>query len=242
VAAATTPAAGTAGVTLCVGVAPLRQSIARGQASQWAVGAWTVGGNVPDVKLQLVSTAGAGGPTFTFGCGAGNGKSVCDLGAVDASSAQRQLEAQVTVPAASAVTAVSLTVTGSAANLALDPAAASSVVVLTPSSPVGANLSPITAPVGVAAPTTTTVSPGGSAAGLFPTVGPGTGSTPVANVSPLGGGTTVGSEVAEVGGLAALGVAMFLAITRLSFRRPATRPAGRHAAAPRAKAPAEREK
>jgi hypothetical protein len=92
----------------------------------------------------------------------------------------------------------------------------------------GAGLSPISAgPVGVPAPTSS-VSFGGSAAGLFPTVAPG--STPVANVSRLPGGNPMGSEIAEVGGLAALAVAMLLAVTRLSFRRPAQRPAPRHAA------------
>jgi hypothetical protein len=137
-------------------------------------------------------------------------------------------------------------VTGTAASLTLAPAASASIVVLASSSPAGANLTPVsTAPIGVAAPGAT-ASPGGSAAGLFPTVGPGSGSTPVANVSPLGGGTPLGSTIAEIGGLVAVAMAMLLAITRLSFRRPAGRPAPRHAAsvggpaAPRAADPAER--
>jgi hypothetical protein len=124
------------------------------------------------------------------------------------------------------MTAVSLTVTGSAANLPVAPAAAASVIVLAPGTPVGANLSPISPPAGVAAPTS---SPGGSVAGLLPTIGPGSSQTPVADVSPLGGGT-MGSEIAEVGGLTALAVAMLLAITRVSLRRSAPRPAPRHAA------------
>jgi len=232
--------AATSAVSLCVGIAPLQQSVQRGQASQWAVGAWTVGGNVPDAKIQLGATTGAGAPVFTFGCGTGNGTSVCDLGAVDASSTQRQLQAEVTVPVtATTITALSLTVTGTAASLTLAPVASASLAVLAPSSPVGANLTPVSnAPIGVAAPTTT-ASPGGSAAGLFPAVGPGasSGSTPVANVSPLGGGTPLGSTVAEIGGLAALAVAGLLAMTRLSFRRPGARPAPRHAAGPAAAAP-----
>jgi hypothetical protein len=232
---------------LCVGVLPLQQSIVRGQASQFAVGAWTVGGNVPDARIQLQSTAGA--PTFTFGCASGDGTSACDLGAVDASSAQREFQAEVTVPlTAATVTAVSLTVTGSAANLATDPAAAASVIILAPPTPVGASLSPLSTipPPGIAA-ATPKLSPGGSAAGLFPTVAPGSaqaeGERPVANVTALsGGGTPVGSEIAEGAGLAALGVAMILALARVSFRRPAPRHAAAStaAAAPPPEAPAER--
>ena len=122
-------AATTAQVSLCVGVLPLQQSSERGQATQWAVAAWTTGGNVPDAKIQLQATpAGAGTPHFTFGCGSDDGTSSCDLGAVDASSAQRQLQAQVTVPVTAAtVTSVSLTATGSAANLRTDPAASASI-------------------------------------------------------------------------------------------------------------------
>jgi hypothetical protein len=221
---------------LCVGVLPLQQSDERGQASQWAVGAWTVGGNVPDAKIQLLSTAGAGVPTFSFGCGNGNGTSACDLGAVDASSAQREFQAQVTVPATATITAVSLMVTGSAANLTTDPAASASMLVLAPASPVAASLSPVStiAPPGVAAPTAT-VSPGGSAANLFPSVSPGSpqaqGERPVANVSGLSG-TPLGSEIAEIAGLAALGLAMVLAVARVSFRRPAPRHAADSGAAP----------
>jgi hypothetical protein len=226
----------------------LQQSTVRGKAAQWEVGAWTVGGNVPDARIQLQSTAGGGIPTFSFGCVSGNGTSACDLGAVDASSAQRLFQAQVTVPVtATTVTAVGLTVTGSAANLATDPAAAASIVVLAPSAPVGASLSPLStiAPPGIAAPTPT-LSSGGNAANLFPTVAPGSpqaeGERPVANVSALSGGTPIGEEIAEVAGLVALAVAMVLAVTRLSLRRPAPRHAANSsvAAAPPPAVPAER--
>jgi hypothetical protein len=246
-------AAATGPVSLCVGVVPLQQSSQLGQTAQWAVGAWTVGGNLADAKIQLQSTAGAGSPTFSFGCTNGEGTSVCDLGAVYSTSAQREFQAAVSVPlTATTLTAVSLTVTGSAASLAMDPAASASIVVLASASPVGASLAGVsaTAPAGVAAPTPA-VGAGGSAASLFPTVAPGSpqaeGESPVANVSALHGGTPVGTEVAEGAGLAALAVAMLLAITRLSFRRPAARPGPRHAAgsavaaAPPAEASAERQ-
>jgi hypothetical protein len=218
----------------------MQESSQRGQATQWAVGAWTLGGNVPDAKIQLQSSTGAGTPTFSFGCGTGNGTSTCDLGAVDSASAQRELQAEVTVPVtATTVTAVSLTVTGTAANLAMDPAATGSVIILTPSA-VGASVSSLSAtlPPGVAAPITA-VSPGDSAANLFPTVAPS--ERPVANVSALGG-SPVGSKIAEAAGLAALGVAMVLAVARVSFRRPEVRHAANStvAAVPPPEAPAER--
>jgi hypothetical protein len=81
---------------------------------------------------------------------------------------------------------------------------------------------------------------------LFPTVAPGSaqaeGATPVADVSPLSGGTPLGTEIAEGAGLAALGVAMLLAVTRVSLRRPAPRHAANStvAAAPPPEPPAER--
>jgi hypothetical protein len=240
-------AASTTPVSLCVGVVPLQPSSDRGQAAKFEVGAWTEGGNVPDAKIQLQSTAGVGVPAFTFGCASGNGTSACDLGAVDAGSAQRLFQAEVNVPLTATITAVSLTVTGSAANLATAPAASTSIGVLAPGSPAGASvpsLPSITAS-GFAFPSPT-MSPGGSAAGLFPTVAPGSGTvgaSPVANVSALGGGTPIGTEIAEGAGLAALGVAMLLAITRLSLRRPAPRHAANStaAAAPPPEAPAERQ-
>jgi len=227
-AAATTPAAATTTpVSLCVGVVPLALSSDRGAAAQWEVGAWAEGGNLPDAKLSLTSTAGAGAPIFTFGCAAGNGTSACDLGAVDASSAQRLFQAEVNVPiTATALNAVSLTVTGTAVNLSANPAAAASVTLLAAGTPSPAGSSASVASSGFTFPSPS-MSPGGNAADLFPTVAPGSSTgkeSPVANVSALHtGGTAVGPEIAEVTGLGALAVAMFLALTRLSFRRPAPR-------------------
>jgi len=234
-AASTTPA------SLCVGVLPLQQSSVRGQAAQWEVGAWAQGGNLPDAKIALQATAGAGTPTFSFGCGNGNGTPACDLGAVDASSAQRLFQAEVTVPlTAATVTAVSLTVTGSAANLATDPAAAATIIVQASASPVVATSLSAMPPPGIAAPTPM-LSPGGNAAGLFPVVSPSPqaeGEAPVANVSALSGASK-NSEIAEGAGLAALAAAMLLAVTRVSLRRPAPRHAASSAAAATPPPPAE---
>jgi hypothetical protein len=220
---------------------PLQQGADRGQAAQWEVGAWTEGGNLPDAKIALTSTAGAGVPTFTFGCASGIGTSACDLGAVDSTSAQRLFQAQITVPLTATITAVSLTATGSAAGLATAPSASGSMIVLAPGTPTGST-SPLSVSSGLAFPSPS-MSPGGNAASLFPTLAPGATerASPVANVSALGSGTPVGTEVAEGAGLAALGVAMLLAITRVSLRRPAPRHAASStvAAAPPPAAPAE---
>jgi hypothetical protein len=245
-------AATTAQVNLCVGVRPLQASRERGQAAQWAVAAWTTGGNLPDVRLRLQATpASAGTPSFTFGCGSDDGTSSCDLGAVDATSAQRELQAQVTVPVTAAtVTSVSLTATGSAANLRTDPAAAAAVTVLTPPTPVGASLTLTAGTVpGVSAPILSpTLSPGGNASGLFPTLDPqspdppsaqtAAGTRQVANTSALpAGSSTLGAQVA---GLVALALGGAFAITRISIRRPAPAAgAGPSAAAPPPEAPAE---
>jgi hypothetical protein len=244
-------AATTTQVKLCVGILPIQQSRERGQAAQWAVAAWTTGGNVPDVKLQLRATpASAGTPRFTFGCGSDDGTSSCDLGAVDATSAQRQLQAQVTVPlTAATVTSVALTATGSAANLRTDPAASAAITLLTPPTPVGASLTLTAGTVpGVSAPALSpTLSPGGNASGLFPTLDPqspdprpaGTaGTRQVANTSALpAGSTTLGAQVA---GLVALALAAVFAVTRISIRRPASAAAaGTSAAAPPPEDPAE---
>jgi hypothetical protein len=121
-------------VSLCVQIAGAQASSERGHAVKWTVSAWTTGGNVPDATVRLQATpASAGTPRFSFGCGKADGTSACDLGAVDAKSAPRQLQAQLTVPvSASAVKSVRLTVIGSAAHLTKAPTAAATVSITTP--------------------------------------------------------------------------------------------------------------
>jgi hypothetical protein len=251
--------AAAAPVDLCVGVSPLQQSNERGQATQWAVSAWATGGNVPDATIRLqASPAGAGAPSFSFGCGSRDGSASCDLGAVDAGSAQRQLQAQFTVPlSAASVASASLAAIGSAAGLHTDPEASASVSVLDPSTPVGVGGSlPTVPPIGVSAPPPT-LSPGGNASSLFPTLDPtspatGGGATggaatgsgalggtrQVANTEALSAGASHAG--AEAAGLGALALAFLLAVTRLSIRRPApAAPGTAGAAAPPPAAPAE---
>jgi hypothetical protein len=153
---------------------------------------------------------------------------------------------------ATSVTSVTLTATGSAANLHTDPVASAAITVLTPPASVLISASPSALPpLGVAAPIPT-LSPGGNASGLFPTVGPSApqatgsarpaagGTRQVADTSALSAGAShVGSEVV---GLAALGLAFALAVTRLSIRQPGPpAPATTSGGAPVPEAPPEPE-
>jgi hypothetical protein len=87
------------------------------------------------MKLQA-SPAASGTPKFSFGCGKSDGTSSCGLGAVDPGSTHRQLQAQVTVPVtASAVNSVSLTVTGTAAQLPKAAKVSAAVAITAPKTP-----------------------------------------------------------------------------------------------------------
>jgi hypothetical protein len=231
--------------SLCVEVTAQDQAGEQGQAVSWAVTVWATGGSVPDVKIQLATTpAGSGSPDFSLGCGTDDGTAACSLGTVESSAAQRQLMAEDTVPLdAATVSSVSLIATGSGTGLGTDPLASADVAVTAPPTPVGATTLPTAGVPGVSS--SATLSPGGSASGLFPTVSPsgaglpgaaGTpgapgssagssepgsiGATPVADVSAVGkSSSSLGPQVA---GLAVLGVALLLAVARVSVRRPAS--------------------
>jgi len=187
-------------VSLCVQVAGAQASSERGRAVKWTVSAWTTGGNVPDATVRLQATPTSGeAPGFSFGCGKADGTSACDLGAVDAKSAPRQLQAQLTVPvSASTVKSVRLTVIGSTAHLTKAPTAAATVSITAP--PPASETKPppaseaaqsppselpvpvtVTSPLPVGnlpgippgiPPGSPTLSPGGNAASLFPTLRP----------------------------------------------------------------------
>ena len=225
--------AGTAPVSVCVEVAPLQPSRQPGQAAQWAVAAWATGGTVPDVTIQLLATpAGGGTASFSFGCGTSDGTSSCDLGAVNATSAQRQLQAQVAVPltAAAAVSSVSLTAVASAANLPTAPEASASITVLPSPALAGVTTSLLPGAAAEVSAPNLTLSPAGNASGLFPTIAPQSPqpepgrtwqladtSAPAKGTFPLG---------AQAAGLIVLALAFAVAITRVSVRRPAPKPAG----------------
>jgi len=202
---------------------------------------------VPNATVRLQATPASVTPQFSFGCGSSNGTASCDLGAVDAKSAQRQLQAESMVPAtASAVKSVVLTVIGSAASLPKDPKASVSLAIngsvsVTPPAPSTSPLPVGTLPgVPVVNPTTgASLSPGGNASGLFPTLQPSTSPSPSSNSSSGAASNTKARQAADssalpegapvvgaqLAGLAALLVAFVLAVTRFSIRRrpaPAT--------------------
>ncbi len=222
----------------------------RGAAAQWVVSAWTKGGNVPNATIRLKATPASATPQFSFGCGSSNGTASCDLGAMDAKSAERQLQVESMVPStASAVKLVRLTVIGSAASLPNDPSASATLAVtgsasVTQPTPATSPLPVGTLPgVSMINPTTgATLSPGGNASGLFPTLKPSPSSSSkvalnakarqAADTSALPeGGPVIGAQLA---GLAALLVAFVLAVTRFSIRRRPAPATGAPAAEPAA--------
>jgi hypothetical protein len=212
-------------VSLCVGITGSLGSATRGAAAQWIVTAWTTGGNIPDAIVRLQASPASVTPQFSFGCGSNDSTAACDLGAMDSKSAQRQLQAQVTVPATSTLSAVTLTVIGSAAHLKTDPEATAVVAITGPVIP-AATTSPL--PIGslpdVPTPTPS-LTPGGNAAGLFPTINPSPSTSAgkkaitrsVADTAALPEGASVIG--AQLVGLGALAVAFVLAVTRLTIRR-----------------------
>jgi hypothetical protein len=235
-----------------VAIARSQSSRDRGKPAQWIVSTWTRGGNVPDVIIRLRATPASVSPVFSFGCGSHDGTPACDLGAVDASSAVRQLKAQVTVPVgATAVRSVRLVVMGSAAHLPTDPYAAAAVTITAapPPTPPPGSPTPTVSPVLTFSPLPVgtlpgvqaaangagpTLSPGGNAGNLFPTLalakgakGKKASTRVVANVSALPGGASV--IAAQLVGLLALGLGFLLAVTRMTVRR---RPSQRAAKAP----------
>jgi len=203
------------------------------------------GGNVPDAIIRLQATPAGAIPGFSFGCGSFDGTSSCDLGAMDAKSAPRQLQAQVTVPAtATSVTSVSLSVLGSAAHLRKDPKATAAVTITDPAAPISVTQPPapitVTSPLpvgslpgipGVTPAPNPSLSPGGNAGGLFPTVTPSSspGASQKARARAAANASALPESAPVVGaqliGLAALGLAFVFAVTRLSIRRnPADQP------------------
>jgi hypothetical protein len=220
-----------------VAVQPAKSSVQRGQTALWTVTAWTQGGDVPEATIRLMAAPASLKPTFSFGCGSHDGTASCDLGALDAKSAQRQLQAKIAVAAtATTVTSVRLTAAASATGLTTDPKASATVSVTAAATPAatnsadtgGTDVSPLTAGNLPFLPSASPVlSPGGNAAGLFPTLTPSADppaakqdpqkTQPVANTSALPQeGPVIGAQLA---GLAVLALAFLFAVARLSFRR-----------------------
>ena len=247
-ASATSPTAQPGQVSLCVAVQPAKSTIQRGQTAVWTVTAWAQGGDVPDATIRLMAAPASLKPMFSFGCGSHDGSTSCDLGALDAKSARRQLQAKIAVAAsATTVTSVRLTAAARAAGLSRDPQASATISVTAaspaatnsadpsapsaPGAPGGPDVAPLTAGNLPYLPSASPVlSPGGNAAGLFPALTPSAdppaakqdpqNTQPVANTSALPQeGPVIGAQLA---GLAVLALAFLLAVARLSFRRRPT--------------------
>jgi hypothetical protein len=225
------PAATAKAASLCVGLLPAQQSLALGQTAQWTVGAWAENGTVSGVTIKLAAgPSGAGSPTFSVGCAKGDGTASCALGTVASTSAQREFRAQVAVPLTANITAVDLSITGSATGIHTDPHTSSSIAITATGSASAPNLPALNNASGASVPTPI-LSPGGSAAGLFPVVMPA--ATTSAGPDPKSSGSKSAREAAsltaltgpadttgaETAGLVALALAVLFAVTRLTVRR-----------------------
>jgi hypothetical protein len=227
-------------------VQPAKSSIQRGQTALWTVTAWAQGGDVPDATIRLMAAPASLKPTFSFGCGSHDGSTSCDLGALDAKSARRQLQAKIAVAAsATTVTSVRLTAAASAAGLTTDPQASATISVTAaspaaspaatnsadPSALGGTDVAPLTAGNLPYLPSASPVlSPGGNAAGLFPALTP-SADPPAAKQDPQNTQAVANTSAlpqsapvigAQLAGLAVLALAFLLAVARLSFRRRPT--------------------
>jgi hypothetical protein len=233
----------TGSVSLCVAIQRYQTSIDRGQTARWVVSAWTEGGNVPAATVRLAASPAILSGVFNFGCGSNDGTTSCALGEIDSTSAQRELEAQVVVPATdTSVTSVQLKVTGSAAHLRTEPKAAVAIPVkaasaggsgtggtTTNSTPLQVGNLPFLNGSENSNGSGSTLSPGGNAGGLFPTLNPSPPQSGSAKPAQRASGRTVantsalplGAPVvgAQLIGLGVLALAFVLAVTRLSIRR-----------------------
>ncbi len=120
-------------VSLCVEVARAQSSIERGKAAQWTVSAWTKGRGRPRCRRPAPGGSRERDAGVQLRLRQQRREATCDLGAMDAKSAQRQLQARLAVAAtASAVKSVRLTAIVSAAHLPKSPEASETVTITAP--------------------------------------------------------------------------------------------------------------
>lgn len=223
----------------------LQTSIPRGHSAEWLVGVWATGANAAGTTVRLSAAPAGEKAAFSVGCGT-NGTASCKLGAVNAGSTVRLLQARVAVPAtATSVTSVRLTAVAGATNSVTDPRAAVTISVTAAGTvAVPARITPLGGSTGISLfpvgylpflkGTGATLSPGGDASGLFPALSPSAGpsssvrgpesGSAVAATFPLPKGQSVMD--AQIAGLAVLALAIALGVTGLLFRRrhPTPRP------------------
>jgi hypothetical protein len=228
-----------------VSVQRSQASIQRGQNAAYAVTVSTENGPASKVTVTLTAQPASQQPVFTSGCAKGNTTAACTLSTVS-DQQPVDLHAQIPVAAsANSVSSVKLTATAAVVTTAkwAPPSAAVTVAVTAaPSASASPAKSSASAPPETALPLgpipelngvsssliSSSLIGAGNAAGLFPAISPSDtpGPSPSPGVLPPDGKQNAAPVAdsspvftAQVAGLIALGVAIFLTVTRLSLRR-----------------------
>jgi len=175
---------------LCVSVQRSQSSIKRGQKATYVVQISTQNGSASDVSVALTAQPSSQKPTFSSGCGSGNGTAVCGVNSVTTAQ-PTSLKAHIAVAStATSVTSVKLTVTASVVTTATwTPPAAAMTTAVTAAAPAKsakakakakAKASPATpnlavlplGPIPALNGEASLLIGAGNAAGLFPTISP----------------------------------------------------------------------
>jgi hypothetical protein len=175
---------------LCVSVQRSQSSIKRGQKATYVVQISTQNGSASDVSVALTAQPSSQKPTFSSGCGSGNGTAVCGVKSVTTAQ-PTSLKAQIAVAStATSVTSVKLTATASVVTTATwTPPAAAMTTAVTAAAPAKsakakakakAKASPATpnlavlplGPIPALNGEASLLIGAGNAAGLFPTISP----------------------------------------------------------------------
>jgi hypothetical protein len=202
----------------------------------------TKNGSASDVSVALTSQPSSQKPKFTSGCTKGDGTASCTVSSVTATQ-PANLHAQIAVASnATSVTSVKLTATASIPSTAkwTPPTAARTTSVTSATATrssakasAGGPLPPLPlGPIPNLNAEASLLIGAGDASGLFPAIKPSATSSsspvvhpqagrqnagPLISSSPVSAGTPV--FTAQVAGLIALGLAIMLAVTRLSLRK-----------------------
>jgi len=226
-----------------VSVQRLQSSVERGQKAAYTVQVSTENnGSAANVSVALVGQPSSQQPTFTSGCGKGDGTASCTVSSVsDKQSAK--LQAQIPVASgATSVTSVKLTATASIVTSVkwTRPSAAETVAVTAASaapakSSAGGSSPQTTLPLGPI-PNLNSISSSligaGNASSLFPAIIPSAAPNSSPGIQPQGGkrnaepvsdssalGFGQPGLTGQLAGLIALALAVMLTVTRLSLRK-----------------------
>ncbi len=187
----TAAASSTPAVDLCVSVQASADSVQQGQTASWTVQVWEQNGPVTGVTVTLADSVAGIQAVFTGTCPGGDGNSSCTVGDVGTSvtASSYQMDAQVTIPSATAVgTSVSLTATANATpSLPVQPSAGTAVSVTAAPSPSASASATTSAAASAPAATTSAASvPGVTIPGLTTPQNPTSQVTAVSNPGSIG--------------------------------------------------------